>query len=252
MKSAHSFQQILARKKIQLNVFKFVLATAFILPAPFCLEAQHLQRRHVWTDYYNYHVLGPRWNYEWNVALRFLLNGDRYSRYNLRNSLAYRMNDCISVYQGLNFHSMDDHFKANSFEFRSWQAVRLRFIAFKTLPVDNRFTFEERFFRFAQDEGLIYMKRFRYEVASSIALGRRSDTESYCYLPLSEEVLLNLGKDRSRQAHINRISIGLGCRLNRSVRAEAVFVKQHTKTNDERGFRPTDQLYRLKLRYNWN
>ncbi|MGK7397847.1 MAG: DUF2490 domain-containing protein [Candidatus Cyclobacteriaceae bacterium M3_2C_046] len=223
----------------------------FLLPFHI-LQAQNETRRHAWVDLYNYHQLNSRWVYEWDVGLRLLTNDAHWSRYNLRNSITYKLNKYWSFGQGLDFHDWDQNFATRSYELRTYQTIKFAVFLSESFNLSNQFRFEERFFHWQNTSDMQYMGRLRYELSTKIVLNRLKKTTRLMYIPLSEEVMINVGENSSRFPHINRVNAGLGYFLTKSIRAEMLFVMQHTKRITEEKFSATDHLYRLKLRYNWN
>lgn len=229
----------------QLKRWAVILWPLFLLPNS--ALSQDEIRRHFWIDYYSDHNLGSKWNYEWNVGLKYLVNGERYSKSKLRNTLSYELNDKISLIKGLDFHSRIGAKHAGNWEIRAWQAVKLKCILFQLVPLSNLLAFEERILHASGESGTALMGRFRYELGVNVPLGIGP-----LYVPFKEEIYLNTGEGARHFDHISRINIGLGCHINQSIRAEASLVNQHSLRNGERSIHFTDKLCRLKLRYRWN
>jgi len=221
-----------------------VLLAFFLFPT---MAQSQDTRQHFWIDAYNYFDLGPKWIYEFNPGLKIQANGERHTRYKFRNSLSYALSEKVSLINGLDYHMSADKAHKGNWEIRAWQAVKLKCLLFKTVPIANLLAFEERVMRFLGETRASLMGRVRYEFGVNVPL-----MVNPLYLPLSQDVYLNTGKSALRFAHISRTNLGLGCRVNDFIRAEVLFVKQHTLNYGERTFRLTDNLFRFKLRYNWN
>ena len=208
-------------------------------------------RHHIWIDYYNYYPLSSKFLLDTEFGIRLLIGDQQWQRYNIRNALIYKLNKKISLTAALNFHDFSDDFSAKNFEIRTWQGIKLS-IPFLNTTLNNQVRYEERFFNFQSEQSAFYVGRFRYEFSTSIPIASLFSLKNQFYLPVSEEILLNVGKEADRFPHQNRISFGIGYAFNDNIRSELIYVKQHTKRFPESNFLPTDNLYRFKFRYYWN
>ena len=215
-------------------------------------NAVHSQtRHHVWIDYYNYLPISQKFLLDTEFGIRLLMNDQQWQRYNIRNAVIYQLNEKLSFKAAINFHDFSDNFSAESFEIRFWQGIKFALPVLQT-KLNNQVRYEERFFHFHSENSMIYCGRFRYEFSTNIPISTFNSSNNHLYVPLSEEILLNVGSKAHRFPHQNRMSLGIGYVFNEKIRSEIIYVKQHTRRYPETAFLPTDNLYRFKFRYYWN
>jgi hypothetical protein len=219
----------------------------FMTLAPVNAQVENQQ---VWMDLYSDLGLGEKWRYNTELGIRLLLNGEKWSRYNLRNIFIYRLHPQISLASALNIHSLDKNFATRDFELRPWQGIRINVPLSTSIGLSNFLRFEERFL-FYRNGPSRFVGRVRYDLSTRIPIKKRGDPGLF-YIPLANEFLITMKKDNRKYPLGNRYSLGLGCHFSRLVSGELGFSKQYLKSPYDDVFTGTDNIIRFRLRYKWD
>lgn len=171
----------------------------------------------VWFGDFSKIKLNDKWSIYFDFGLRRTDWLNKWSQTLVRPGLTYTMNGSVSISAGV---AWFNNYTTNYIrpEYRGWQQL-LFTETYGRIKVNHRLRAEQRFNQAVVKDKLVndykYNNRFRYQLNVQIALNKKSIENKTLYLNLSDEVMVNSGKQISvNYFDQNRLSAGIGYKLN--------------------------------------
>jgi len=171
----------------------------------------------VWFGDFAKGKLNDKWSIYFDFGFRRTHWLNKWSQILVRPGITYNLNSNVSATVGVAYFS---HYTPTYIrpEYRGWQQL-LFSETFGRVKVNHRLRAEQRFIQKAAANVLIedysYNNRFRYQLSLQFALNRKLIESKTLYLAISDEVLINSGKEIvNNYFDQNRLAIGVGFNLN--------------------------------------
>ena len=171
----------------------------------------------VWFGDFTKAKLNDKWSVYLDFGLRRTEWLNKWSQILVRPGITYNLNSNVSATVGGAYFS---HYSRSYIrpEYRVWEQL-LFTETYGRIKVNHRLRAEQRFNQAVVKEKLVndykYNNRFRYQLNVQIALNKKNIEKKTLYLNLSDEVMVNSGKEISvNYFDQNRLSVGVGYKLN--------------------------------------
>lgn len=199
--------------KIGFIILLFVASTVTYAQTPRKTTYNNL----VWFGDFSKVKLNDKWSIYFDFGLRRTDWLNKWSQTLLRPGITYTVNGNVSITAGVAwFNNYTDKYVRP--EYRGWQQL-LFTETYGRIKVNHRLRAEQCFNQMVVKDKLVndykYNNRFRYQLNAQIALNKKSIENRTWYLNLSDEVMVNSGKEISvNYFDQNRLSAGIGYKLN--------------------------------------
>jgi hypothetical protein len=216
----------------------------------------HAQDTQIWVDADGHVPLGADWKYKVDPNYRVLAEDEGWTRVGLRNTFSRKHYPWLSPEASLDVYYTADPVSADVEEFRPWLALKFILPKFvHAIHLDKPFfyvRFEERFLWYPEEDTDDQKARLRLKVGGAFLLNSNELTGGTLYAPWYLEGFHNFnGEAFERSSEKDRISIGLGYVFDSAWRGDLVYIAQGAKDTLESGFDKTDNIFQLRVDYNF-
>ncbi|MGZ4116492.1 MAG: DUF2490 domain-containing protein, partial [Bacteroidia bacterium] len=190
----------------------FISASSYAQTAPRKISYNNL----VWFGDFSKINLNDKWSIYFDFGLRRTDWLNKWSQTLVRPGLTYALNANTSITAGVAWFNnyTSTYIKP---EYRGWQQI-LFTENYGRVKVNNRLRAEQRFNQNVVKDKLVntfvYTNRFRYQLNVQVALNKPNIDYKTLYLVFADEVMINCGKEVSNYFDQNRLSAGVGYKLN--------------------------------------
>ena len=150
------------------------------------------------------------------------------------------------VHGGLGLFYAGSNNLVNVLEVRPFQGFRLNWPRIGKQVFHNYFRLEERWFVVTNDGDNAFDLRFRWQLATTVALKRNAFTQYY-YLPLAAEVFGNANNELKRFQDALRLTAGLGYVFSGPWTGQFEFIYQRSRDAIDNDFDASDLIFRFRV-----
>ena len=190
-----------------------------------------------WMDFRTFYYKNDRLVYDGVVGLRGLISQETWQRIYVNPAFQYDLNLDLNLRGGIRFIYTHESNDSNTFEFRPWQGLRILWPRPDFMVLSHYFRLEERFTFYTQSGGNDFDFRLRYRIMAKTPNLRLSAINQVFYLYGSFEIFANAGAAiQETYVDRNRLTFGLGWLINKTWRAEFVYIRQNAREGTAEGF----------------
>jgi Protein of unknown function (DUF2490) len=186
-----------------------------------------------WIRYYNQLTLSQKWAWHNEVDNRTFFENNRHQHLIAHTRVHYALGPRTSLAWGLTYSLQDVQSPqapatASVPEWRPVQEISHMHPLAKRWQLHHRFRIDERFFRNSQNgqltEGYRFNWRFRYRIQLSYQLIPLQPSGQYLTAKVSDELMLNAGREINQHFDQNRVYAALEYGLSASFAAEVGYL----------------------------
>jgi hypothetical protein len=200
-----------------------------------------------WFDFNGSLTLSRNWKAYGDAGYRIIFISKKVHRLYIRPSASFKINNIVILHGGLGLFSTFD-IQNTLWEFRPFQGVEIKWPIIFSIPINNYFRFEERFF--SGNSVNTFILRIRYQLSTSIQFKKTADGK-YLYIPIQLEWFTNYGKEIDFQLNEFRGVTGLGYVIDNSWKVELNTIFQNLSASADL-FSLNDIIFRLRLYKEFN
>jgi len=206
----------------------------------------------LWIDYFGYHRLSSKWDYEGDVGYNKLVTEGGWLDVYFANTFTNQRISWLPVDGALELHYTYDPLLSDVMEIRPFIEPRLIWQTYgKLRPYYPAFgtRLETRFIYYSQNKNMEEKSRLRLRVTTKVPFNNEIVTEKTYYLSLLLESFINInGEAIERFASIRRFMIGIGYAYNQNFRFEFMYYIRQSRNTIEEPFQSTDHMFQFLVR----
>lgn len=215
------------------------------------VEAQSSTNEQLWTEFYLNYSFANVYNLENRFRYRTNFESPKWRAFDFIPTLGRSFTQNIDGSFGITFSYVFQNDTANTFEVRPTLGTRIHFTPNRRILSRLLIRLEQRNFQHKETSDWEQSARLRIRPELLIPLNRKSYFEDkMVYAIIDAEWFIIMDKDvDERFANRFRLRTGLGYRLSRRWRFEAMFMLQESKNKIGEDFYSSDNIFRLRAKY---
>jgi Protein of unknown function (DUF2490) len=206
----------------------------------------------LWADYFGYHRLGYKWDYEGNAGVNKLITAGGWWDFYFANTFTNQRISWLPVDGALELHYTYDPLLSDVIEIRPFIEPRLIWQTYGKLrpyypALGTRL--ETRFLYYSKTKDFEKKSRFRLRATTKVPLNSEIITAKTYFLSFLFEYFINIdGEAVERFASINRIMIGIGYAYSMNLRFEFMYYNRRSRNTIDEPFQSTDHMFQFLVR----